>query len=358
MWKNDQKNKRVNQNLRLAFIALLILGLLLVCGWVFQFFQEFQKPFYGSSNYQRSYSWDGKSTINLIIAKIEKTPQGQDLQKLNFVSLNPSSGTLDVIKLSDEIYLEVPKNFGFWKLASIYKLGYENNPAVGEDLLKMSVSRLMALPIDGIIEVTSKNDLEIEQMVDNWKKNLLSGINFLTAVKTDLSLKEAADFVLESSKIRSDKITTVDFFKSAITQSKLLPDSSRVLGVDAVKLDTFVKQTLLDTQISDEDLTIAVFNGTNHPGLTTEAVRLINNLGTRVTIISNSGEQFVKSGVYINPEAGEWVKKSQTFKRLSQIFAPVCLNTPCQTADTEVASSRADISIVLGEEYFNYWFSR
>lgn len=356
MWKQDQKDKRSRQNLKLALVALLVLGFLLVFGRAFQFFQEFQKPFYALNSKQREYSWDGSSVLNLIVAKAEKS--SKDLSQLSFVSLNPKDESITVIKLSDEIFLDLPKNFGSWKLRSVYKLGQEEKQPMGEDLLKMSVSKLMAVPIDGILEVESDQDLDIVKEIKAWKSNMLSGFSFLTNIKTDLSLKEAVDFVNKASKVRPDKITSIDLFRSTITSSKLLPDSSRVLGVDGVKLDTFIKQNLNDPALLEEDMTVAVFNGTDHPGLTSEVVRMINNLGARVTIISNTSEKFVKNGIYINPKEGESIDKSRTYKRLAEIFAPICLKSGCITSDTEVINSRAAINLVLGEEYFNYWSLR
>jgi len=351
---SNTKNKTQN-NLRLALIALLVLGLLLLFGRVFQFFNEFQKPYYSLNTAKRSVSWDGKSVINVVIAK----SQDGALTDLNFVSLNPDEEKMSVLNLSEDIYVDVPKNFGSWKLGSVYKLGQENNPKIGEDLVKMSISKMLALPVDGIIEVNQKEDLNVELLVSEWKKNMFSRFNFLSRVKTDLTLKETTDFVFKAAKVRPDNTISVDFFKTSLTQSKLLPDSSRVLGVDAVKLDTLIKKELSDPRISNEDLTIAIFNGTDHAGLTAEAVRLIGNLGSRVTIISNSGEKFVKSGIYINPEeASEDVKNSRTYIRLAEIFASECLKESCTTADQEVASSRAAINIVLGEQYYNYWSSR
>ena len=357
MLKKDSqsKDKKTQKNLRLALLALLILGLLLLFGRVFQFFNEFQKPFYSLNTQKRSVSWDGKSVINLIIARNEN---GQDLKDLNFVSLDPISEKISVLELPEEIYIDVPKNFGSWKLGSVYKLGQENKPPMGEDLVKMSVSRMLALPVDGIIEVTTKGDLDIEYLVADWKKNMFAGFGFLTEVRTDLSLKETTDFVFKASKVRADNITAVDFFRTSITQSKLLPDSSRVLGVDNIKLDTFLKQSLADPTISEEDLTVAVYNGTDHPGLTSEAVRMIGNLGARVTIITNSEDKFVKSGVFINPEEGSEIESTQTYKRLVEIFAPNCFKEKCTTEDPEIVTSRAAINIVLGEDYYNYWASR
>ncbi|MBI2593315.1 LytR C-terminal domain-containing protein [Candidatus Daviesbacteria bacterium] len=364
MWKKDQKErpfnreKRARQNLKLALIVLLALGLLLTLGKVFQFFSEFQKPFYVLNTKPREFSWDGSSVLNLVVARFQKRPDGVELEDFNFVSLNGEEGKITILKLSDEILLELPKNFGSWKLGSIYKLGQENKPPMGEDLLKMSVSKMLALPIDGIIEVDSDQPLDIESEVNLWKSNLLTGFGFLTKIRTDLSLKESMDFINKAAKIRSDKITSLDLFRSTITQSKLLPDSSRVLGVDGVKLDTFTKQNLIDPVISGEDLTVAVYNGTDHAGLTSEAVRLINNLGARVTIITNTSGKFVKNGVFINQSEGGEAKTSRTYKRLTEIFALNCLKEECKTADSEVLNSRAAISVVLGEEYFNYWSSR
>lgn len=358
VWKNDQKSKRTKQNLKLALLTLLALAMLLLIGKAFQVFSEFQKPFYSLNTKPRQFSWDGKSVLNLIIARSVRGEDGAALKDINFVSLDNDEAKITVIKLSDEILLDVPRNFGSWKLGSVYKLGQENRPQIGEDLIKMSVSKLLGLPVDGIIELSSDKPLDIGEEVGGWKSNLLTGFNFLTHIRTDLSLRESMDFVTRASKIRSDKITSLDLFRSTITQSRLLPDSTRVLGVDGVKMDTFIKQNLADPAISNEDLTIAVYNGTDHSGLTSEAVRLVNNLGARVTIVTNTADKFVKNGIYISSDGGDEAKTSQTYKRLAEIFAPNCIKNSCQTADTEVANSRAVISIVLGEEYFNYWSSR
>lgn len=356
---SNSKSANTQKNLKLALIALLILGLLLLFGRVFQFFSEFQKPFYVLNTQRRSVAWDGNSVINLVIAKSEQNEGTSDLRDLSFVSFSPGEDKVTILKLSPDIYVDVPKNYGSWKLSSIYKLGQENNPPIGEDLVKMSVSKILALPVDGILEVSSKESPDIESLISEWKGNMFSKYSFLTKIKTDLSLKESLDFVSRISKVRDDNITSVDFLKTSITQSKLLPDSSRVLGVDAIKLDNFVKQNMTDPQISSEDLTVAVYNGTAHPGLTAEAVRMIENLGARVTIITNSSEKFVNSGIYINQEESEAdVKVSGTYHRLTEIFAPNCFKQHCSTPDSEVLSSRAVINIVLGEDYYNYWSSR
>lgn len=356
---SNSKSANTQKNLKLALIALLILGLLLLFGRVFQFFSEFQKPFYVLNTQRRSVAWDGNSVINLVIAKSEQNEGTSDLRDLSFVSFSPGEDKVTILKLSPDIYVDVPKNYGSWKLSSIYKLGQENNPPIGEDLVKMSVSKILALPVDGILEVSSKESPDIESLISEWKGNMFSKYSFLTKIKTDLSLKESLDFVSRISKVRDDNITSVDFLKTSITQSQLLPDSSRVLGVDAIKLDNFVKQNMTDPQISSEDLTVAVYNGTAHPGLTAEAVRMIENLGARVTIITNSSEKFVNSGIYINQEESEAdVKVSGTYHRLTEIFAPNCFKQHCSTPDSEVLSSRAVINIVLGEDYYNYWSSR
>lgn len=358
MWKNDQKDRKVKRNLKLAIIALVILGLLISAGKIFQIYSDFQKPFYTLNSQKRGIFWTGNYVLNLIIAKSEKIHGSVNLSQLNLVSLDPLEGKLTIIKLSDEILADVPKDFGSWKLGSVYMLGQENNPKIGEDLLKMTVSKIFALPVDGIIEVSKVDDLDVEVMITKWKSNPLAGFNFLTGIQTDLSLKEAMDFISKSSKVRPDKITSLDLFRSSITKSQLQPDSSRVLGLDGVKLDTFVKQNLKDPSISGEGLTVAVFNGTGHPGLTTEAVRLINNLGGNVTIIGNSSEKFMKNEIYLNLKEGEDIGSSQTYNRLAGIFAPHCLKNECIASDLEIKNSRSAINIVLGEEYFNYWFLR
>lgn len=357
MWKKYQKDKKVKKNLSLVFFALGLLISLILTAKTFSLFNGFFSSFSQGINSQRNYSWDGKSAVNIAFVQTD-VKNASDTKEVSLISLNPKDEKITILHISNLVYTEVPKNYGAWQIGSIYKLGQEENPKIGANLLKLSLMKLTGLPVDGIIITQNNNqNFRVEDQILGLRKNFLTIVPFISSVKTDLNPFELSKLSLSFSSIRADKVVSLDFEKSNVTESKLLPDSSRVLGVDKIRLDTFIRQNLSDSTISEENLSVAVFNATEQPGLAQEASRIITNLGGNV-IITSSTENTQKTSSVLIKDEDDAIKDSQTYKRLNQIFAPNCLKQKCFTEDPRINSSRAQINIVLGEDYFDTWHKR
>lgn len=257
----------------------------------------------------------------------------------------------------------MPKGYGDWSASSIYKLGDEENPPVGEKLLQLSVSKLVGLPVDGYIIINSKSELSSEKFLTDLKKNPLTSINYFSSSKTNLSPRQILDLIGYLSSVRTDKIAFLDLEQSDITESKLLADSTRVLGVNTVKLDLFIREKMGDKLILDEEIPLAVFNATSHPGLAQEAARVLTNLGGNVVILSNTNKLEDKTKVVINSSVDEHsflrdkrgVLESSTFQKTVNFFAPDCLKGECVSEDSKALNSRALINVIIGEDYYTFW---
>ncbi len=364
MWQKDQQDRRVKSKTKLALFALLGLILLLILAKILSSFSSIGHSFNTSQNRTTSPIWDGKYSINLVFGS---PSQGQQ-QKLSVVNLSPVDKKITILHLSDQIYTEVPRQYGYWVLGSIFSLGQEEGADKGPFLVKLSISKMLGLPVDGVVLTDGKKTPE--EYISSWRSNPVSMATFLGGVRTDLSAPELINFIWQSSKIRSDKIAVLDLAQSRITQSKLLPDSSRVLGVDSIKLDSYIRDNLQDPTLRDENYSVAIFNATPHPGLAQDATRLITNLGGSVIMISNTDKYQSKSLVTIGQDLDQnTLPTNITLKRLTGFFAPSCKYQTnltnlfikpefCQSDDIRVTSSRAQINIILGEDFFDYWYER
>lgn len=354
MWKKYQKSKKAKNNLYLALFALGLIIFLLILGKAVGFLTSFARPFSSELTINKQYNWDGKSSINVGFAQIN--PKTNHTEKLSIVSYSPKESKATVLHISNLVYTDLPKNYGSWRVESIYKLGQEENPKVGTELLKMSLSKLVGLPIDGII-ISQKSDGNLEEKITSWRKNPFTLTSFLTNIKTDLTPLEMTKLIWSLRSVREDKLVSLDFATTSITESKLLPDSSRVLGVDNIRLDSFIRQNLSDDAITDENLTVGIFNATERAGLAAEVSRIVTNLGANVVILTTTQTPQETSRVIIKPEDNELLE-TVTYQRLTQVFGPSCIKKPCQTTDSKVNSSRAQINIVLGEDYFKLWYNK
>lgn len=355
MWKKYQNSQKSAKNLKLAFLGLGLLVFLLVLGKTAGFIASFAKPFNSELSSSKQYTWGGKSSINLGFAQID--PLTQNTKSVAVISYSPKDEKASILHISNLVYSELPKNYGSWRMESVYKLGQEENPKVGAELLKMSLSKLIGLPIDGVM-ISGSGEDKIEDQISSWDKNPFSIISFISNIKTDLTPIETAKIIWSLRGVRDDKLVSLDFANSSITESKLLPDSSRVLGIDNIRLDSFIRQNLSDSGIIEENLTVAVFNATPHAGLASQASRIVANLGANVVILTTAENTVEKSQLILKAEDQEELFKSITYRRLAEAFAPHCLEKPCQTQDSKVSSSRAQISIVLGEDYFQHWYNK
>lgn len=332
-----------------------MLLLIVILGQGAKLVGSLNQPFNLKLGFNKQFSWDQKTSINVVFAQVNSANQSY-----NVISFYPNDKKTVVLHLSDQIYINLPKSYGSWRLGSIYNLGQEEKPSIGPELLKQSLSGLLGLPIDGIVIAKDpKQKFDAESLIEKWHKNPFSLITSLNQVKTDLSLLETINLFRALGQVRSDKVVSLDLAKSTITESQLLADSSRVLGVDTVKLDYFIRENMADSSILDEGSPIAIFNATDHSGLAQEASRIVTNMGGTVVTSQTLDTHSDKSLVILSDRPDLSGKKvNLTSQRLTQIFAPDCLNGDCFLNDSKITNSRARINLILGEDFYNLWHKR
>ena len=342
--KTDSANSS-NKKIAWALYALGFLGLSILLAKVFTFFNLLIAPITPSLNSVKTYFWDGKYTINLVFKG----------QKISILSYSPQERKVTILKIPGDALIYVPKGFGEWQVGSIFDLGLTAKPQIGAQLLKLSVEKLLGLPIDGFVKLDGKlGEIELEDLVQSLRKNPLSLSFSINRIQSDLTGTELVNLVKSITYVRDDKLLILDLGDSSITESKLLQDQTRVLGIDTIALDLFIRKKISDPLISGDDAPVAVFNTTSHPGLANMVARVITNMGGSVAMIGNTEDSLKETKVVLNDED----TKNATFVRLTQLLAPLCLKNKCTSNESKVNQSRAKINVLIGEDFYQKYFLR
>lgn len=326
-WKDIQSKSKKARSVKLALLVLaLVVGLLLI-SWAIRFTQSLF-----STNQERSYIWNGEFNINLLIRS----------DHISILTYNPKEGKIVIINIPDETFLNVPFGFGLWQLRAIYELGESQKELGGGKLLMETLTNFLAVPIDGFLDFKNLQPRQsVAEAVDTLRENPFSGLNFLPVLKTNLTLWELIKLKLGISAVRFDKIKELDLLALNVLDKENLPDGTLVFTADSVKLDS-VLSDLVDPTIMAEHKNIAVLNATDRAQLAQKAARLITNLGGNVIIMANAGQELKKTEAY--------GVESATLRRLKQIFTS---GDKTNYSKKDAASSRAQINLLLGEDYVN-----
>lgn len=331
-WKDTKKRLKNAKNLKLGLAVLGLVILIIIIGQFFNLLNSLTTPLGLTSKVEKKYTWDGKFNINIVI-------QTNTTHLLNF---NPAEQKVTLISIPDEAYLDASSGFGKWALGSIYDLGESSKKGMGSKLMKSSLSSLFGVPIDGYIRFESKKD--IKDLIELVRQTPFSGLGLISEVSSDLTPLELLRLKFGLMKVRFDKINYLDLVNLAVFESDQLLDGTHIKVSDPIKLDS-VLTNFVDPKIRAENLSIAVFNATDHPQLAQKAKRIITNLGGNVIIISNSTKRLEKT--YVLGEKGD------SLKRLSQIFS-TCQSEKCDNINPNEQASRSQINIFLGEDFANF----
>ncbi len=311
-WRLKPYKKQTKGQTKLAILALLLVFSIIFIGGVVRFTQNLFKPKLAVNS--KKGLWDGSLQINLVL-KTDNT---------SLFSYDPNDGSVKVVTIPDETYVNVGTH-GSWQIRSVYNLGQSENPPQGVGLLESAVSDFFGLPVDGFIEVEGKSPKEAISIL---RQSPFSAIGKLNGIKTDLAPIELFRLYSGVAGARFDKLTYFD-----LTQA------------DANQIDDFVAKNLYDSKLHQEQVPVAVFNGTKLAGKASRAARMITNLGGNVIIQNNFDTDSVdNSFIYTKGD-------SYTKKRLKPIFSSDCQDGHFCDKLTGELYSRADINIILGSDF-------
>jgi hypothetical protein len=298
-WRSDQENKKVKQKVKLALLVLGLIFLLVIVSNTLKLIANFHKPLTPGLSTPKQFLWEDKYPINLVL----------ETSTISIISFDPTQKEIKVINLGS---LELGTN-------------------TKKQELKKNLEAILGIPIDGYIGLDSNfSSYTPLEVVEKLKSNPLEWFFNLKSISSDLTPKELVNLAFSLSNIRFDKVSEVE-----------------IEG----ELELSIGKNFADTSIRNDQASIAIFNATDIPGLAQKAARVINNLGGNVIIITSIGNSTLeKSYIYSSGDAPIYTKS-----RLTRIFTPNCSESSnCDILeDTDITSSRAQINIVLGQDFVN-----
>ena len=146
---------------------------------------------------------------------------------------------------------------------------------------------------------------------------------------SNLSINEFYSLVKFSGSLTKDTISTY-----SVTQEDIN---------DSGNLDNQIANMNFDGNISQEELSVAILNGTDYPGVALFGSRLVTNSGGRVVAVSNASTLYDTS--YIATD----IRDSATLTYLSRVLGiqNIISKTEAQKFN-ENEVDRSDITVIVG----------
>ncbi len=324
-WFQEQSNKRKNRIKKYLYLFLkLILGALIIVVIYFLY------------NENKRSLWDGNHNFNLAV---------YDNVNIYVLSFHKDSQKINILLIPPDTYLPLAKGFGDYPAGSIWALG-EMEVYGGGELLRLSAQNFLGAPIQGwgkIENQKSKNEnKELNKKSVKWllfqlffsrQKNLVSWDLLRLYFLTNSSPNNSLNFYNLSETRAAQKIT--------------LPDGSSVFKVQKDFMDNLVKNLFYDETVANESIIAAILNQSDYNGPSGYAARIINNIGGETAAFYDS-KRGLKEAIYCWKEN---VCRSYSLKLYSQVFKLPIIQE-------DVNESRAEILIVLGNNFGRYFFQR
>lgn len=216
----------------------------------------------------------------------------------------PTAEKIMTYLLPKDSYVEVPSGYGFYKVEDARELSVVEGK--GETLLSQAVSNTFGIPFDA----TSTT-------INDWDRIAIWYARMMYEDRDDIvDLKDAPIFMTEKRV-----------------------DGEVLRKVDPNVVDHFFKHDLWERAITDENLSVGIFNASTEPNIALILSRKLEKIGVHVTEIDNLTEE-------INKPCEMRVKKdkldSYTTSRLSMLFnCPVTDTLPNPRFDIMMVTSQA-----------------
>jgi len=260
-WQKEQKQKKkenVQQWLWLGGLFILFIFLLVGAAVLWK--------------KARLSVWDGRSTMSVIYLKKDEAVME---------SYQPAEQRWLELKIPLNALVKVPFGYGEYQLKNVYDLGELDGK--GGELLRRTMQETMGLWVQGWV-IKGKNKSTNLSWLDQWRLWLVK--KWKVDKKIDYELKFNPAFIKEK-----------------------LNDGTDVFKIEEKRLDELINQEFFDSQIIDEQLTIAIVNNTEVDGIAGIVGRLASNLGGEVVWLGNGEGNLENSKMII---ADEDFKKSTT----------------------------------------------
>lgn len=277
----------------------------------------------GEASYPYATNWSER--VNVLVA----TLQDQEITAVAVASIG--SDRIELINLDPSWNINVPQYGGGYRIGAIKKLG-DLTGGNGINLLQDSISRLLAMPIDGYIVATPVGTAWTTQHLGQDQVGM---IQTLSSQSWQLGLSGGPPGIYSSfNRLQLLQIG------SAINRTAPIevPRLSRYFisnGFDSDAFDNDIGARVAPQQIARHRPRVSIVNASGVAGAGTEVARYVHNLGGEVTMISSSDQLQTKTVVTDHV-------KTPLANRISSVVRVGVQQKPGQ--------SRVDLEITLGQD--------
>ncbi len=260
--------------------------------------------------------WDGKSSLSLAI----NTPKGDVLLAV----FDPARDTITTILLPKDTQVNVSRQLGIWRLGSVWKLA-ENENLDGR-LLAETISKSFKLPIEawagkGALGF-SKGD------IPSLLKSLFLLYQTNLKFRDKLGLTFFSIRVRSSNKIQLNPLRLGYLFETKLSDARLGYKIRGDMGPE-------ISAVFTDSQVSQEDLTIAIVDASGQRGIAGQFGKIIEVLGAKVVSLQVVDKEDLDCEVI--------GLKSKTASKIANIFS-------CQYIK-KLPENNFDIQVNLGKQF-------
>ncbi len=350
---------QIKKNKQMRFLVLSVIFLLvavLVTRQIFSISRFLTTSFLGRGSFLTTTKISNNH-LNLLINVNPK--EGRNIivasLALEKKNISPVEKKMFLVFLPDNLYVNVPQGYGDYQLSSVFALGQleKKSEFSGADLLARTVSSFLAIPIDGYMEVETKEvNLKNKDAVLAVLKSDLGRGNLIKYVlsgnpnsfKSTFSPLSLWGFSEQINTIGRDQVGVYDLKDSNALKKETLADNTTVMKADLGQVDQFLSGTFFDDRVANERLKVEVWNGTEKEGFGSEIGRIVTNLGGNlVNVGNNDGSRMEKTLIF----GGQ----SYTIQRLAKYLAiPI--------KEDLSLNPRSDITIALTEDIWKRMYSQ
>ncbi len=243
-------------------------------------------------------------------------------------SINSRDREVTAVVIPNDVFLtEVAHGYGRFQVGKVYQAGEVDKR--GGVVFKDTLQEYLGIAVDRYIKVAGKPAAE--------PKEFFLSLNYLFPKETDLTLFERLKTAYTVSRVRFDRVETVEL--EGVLEPVLLPDGSTARTLEKDKLDQILRGKFTETPIRNENLRVEVINSTTYSGLGNRAARILENSGVTVVNVGTVPLALEKCQLQVELKNRE----SETIKRINSIFN-------CRI-EKLVINARAEAVLILGQDY-------
>lgn len=293
---------------------------------------------FASADSTGSYDMTSEDLVSVAVLKVDSFDQDPIfITQIDYFIFDLKDNKLLDISIPIETELDMSGKFGVEQLRKYYALAFsisEGDQKQTREILKDNMGIMLHYPTDKIMIVDESSEIGNKSF---FKKGGISILDILEMtnigdfVNTDLSINEY-------------------YFLHKFVNSLDDNDISKYSGTEVSEQ---LRNLTFDSDIAQEQLSVAVLNGTSTTGVAGEISEFVENMGGRVISTENAANQFSNTYIVTDNTSSVTARKLARFLDTKLVLNKdsFLMIDPNYKLESEVG--RSDITVIVGVDTLN-----